>query len=303
MSRKFATLDDFRKDDKMPPTGSEDDEDAPQRFFTGGERSGQFVEGPDRSRDLLRDLFEKASRNTPVDPNDQERESKKKETAFIGTGYKLGSDEEPSVVIPAPPASSTPRSSTEPAVRHLTFWKDGFSVEDGPLMRYDDPVHRETLAMINRGVAPISILSVEPGQPVECRIAKRMNEDYIPPPKIAKPFEGHGQRLGGGSGQIAVVQAVSPTSITHTASTSSFQVNDSNPVARLQIRLTDGTRLVARFNHHHTVGDLRQFVNAARPSQQAYSLNAGFPLKPLTDDTQTIAEAGLINAVIVQKLV
>jgi UBX domain-containing protein 1 len=27
----------------------------------------------------------------------------------------------------------------ELAIRRLTFWRDGFIVEDGPLMRYDDP--------------------------------------------------------------------------------------------------------------------------------------------------------------------
>ena len=26
----------------------------------------------------------------------------------------------------------------EPVTRNLTFWKDGFSIEDGPLMRYDE---------------------------------------------------------------------------------------------------------------------------------------------------------------------
>lgn len=39
----------------------------------------------------------------------------------------------------------------EPQVRHLTFWKDGFSVEDGPLLRYDDPANKEVLAAIKAG--------------------------------------------------------------------------------------------------------------------------------------------------------
>lgn len=32
-------------------------------------------------------------------------------------------------------------------------------------------------------------------------------------------------------------------------------------VTSLQLRLHDGTRLVAKFNHTHTVGDIRQFIN------------------------------------------
>jgi UBX domain-containing protein 1 len=39
----------------------------------------------------------------------------------------------------------------EAQVRHLTFWKDGFSVEDGPLLRYDDPANKEVLAAIKAG--------------------------------------------------------------------------------------------------------------------------------------------------------
>lgn len=31
-------------------------------------------------------------------------------------------------------------------------------------------------------------------------------------------------------------------------------------VTSLQLRLHDGTRMVAKFNHTHTVGDIRQFI-------------------------------------------
>ena len=41
--------------------------------------------------------------------------------------------------------------SAEATIRHLTFWRNGFQVEDGELMRYDDPEHARTLAEINAG--------------------------------------------------------------------------------------------------------------------------------------------------------
>jgi hypothetical protein len=43
-----------------------------------------------------------------------------------------------------PPAEET-------AIRHLTFWRDGFSVEDGELRRYDDPAQAQILSEINAG--------------------------------------------------------------------------------------------------------------------------------------------------------
>jgi len=34
------------------------------------------------------------------------------------------------------------------------------------------------------------------------------------------------------------------------------------PTTSLQIRLVDGTRLVATFNHSHTIGDIRRYILA-----------------------------------------
>ena len=42
-------------------------------------------------------------------------------------------------------------STEERAIRHLTFWRNGFSVEDGPLLRYDDPENDATLKAIDQG--------------------------------------------------------------------------------------------------------------------------------------------------------
>lgn len=36
-------------------------------------------------------------------------------------------------------------------IRNLTFWKEGYSIEDGPLMRYDDPHNKEVLEAIKAG--------------------------------------------------------------------------------------------------------------------------------------------------------
>jgi len=41
--------------------------------------------------------------------------------------------------------------SLEVAIRQLTFWRNGFQVEDGELMTYDDPEHARILAEINSG--------------------------------------------------------------------------------------------------------------------------------------------------------
>ena len=94
--------------------------------------------------------------------------------AFFGGGFTLGSDEVESTYIPDPSAEpartslvhrllhapcmgsrsfALTESEEETAIRHLTFWRDGFTVEDGELMRYDDPANEQILAEINSGCA------------------------------------------------------------------------------------------------------------------------------------------------------
>ncbi|TFK68319.1 SEP-domain-containing protein [Pluteus cervinus] len=88
---------------------------------------------------------------------------------------------------PLPPTGRTPGSdkpstlvNSETAIRHIIFWKNGFSIGDGDLMRYDDPKNARILAEINSGRAPPITFNVDPGQPVELRVANRSEEDYIP---------------------------------------------------------------------------------------------------------------------------
>ena len=80
-------------------------------------------------------------------------------------------------------------------------------------------------------------------------------------------------------------------------------VDDSLPITSLQLRLADGTRMVSRFNHHHTVRDIRGSIDASRPSgARNYQLQTiGFPPKQLAKLDQTIEQAGIANSVVIQK--
>lgn len=81
-------------------------------------------------------------------------------------------------------------------------------------------------------------------------------------------------------------------------------VDNTLPSTSIQLRLADGTRMVSRFNFHHTISDIRSFIDASRPGgPRAYHLlTMGFPPKQLNDLNQTIEEAGLANSVVIQKL-
>ncbi|KAJ7454625.1 hypothetical protein B0H11DRAFT_2069234 [Mycena galericulata] len=279
--------------------------DEQETWFAGGERSGISVQNPGRGRvpggDLVRDLLRRAEQEGSAIP----QSSQSRPSAFSGAGHTLGDNDTPSSFIPG---HNAPGAEEETAIRRLTFWRDGFTVEDGELMRYDDPANADVLAAINSGHAPPSILNVLPGQRVDVQVTKRTDEDYVPPPP--RPFQGSGHRLGApvppATQSSVSSSSAAPAPAQERASiTPRFEVDQSLPTTSVQVRLADGTKIVCRMNLSHTVLDLRNFINAARPENltRPYSIGTTFPNRTLDDNKATIESAGLKNSVIVQRWV
>lgn len=235
-------------------------------------------------------MNEDSSSNEPAKPK------------FTGTGYSLGSNDVPSKAVGG--SRSQPRK-LEKADREITFWKDGFQVGDGKLFRYDDPANATYLAELNSGRAPLSLLNVEYGQDVDVNVIKKLDEEYKPPKRKVGGFHGTGQRLG------------SPVSTdyvpSHTSSPAPTQENLKQEPAKptdqgsgdtqVQIRLADGRRVVRRVDSSGLVSQLYDYVSSETSSSKPFILSHAFPVKPIEDKTQTIKEAGLVNAVVVQRWV
>ncbi|GBB86160.1 hypothetical protein RclHR1_01260031 [Rhizophagus clarus] len=308
----FATLHDLDKEQSE----EEDEDEERENLFAGGEKSGIFMQNPNAkptkpSNSLVSDILKKAAESGRGPAEELEVTRPSERTFFSGTGYKLGSDDEPSVIINNPTTSTASTEPPVPVVRHLTFWRNGFSIEDGPLMAYDDPANEEFLKAINSGRAPLALLNVRQDQPVDVRVARRLDEDYKPPSKKPdKPFSGAGQRLG--SPTPTVITSSTPGAYPSTSSSSEtvprareLEIDESLPITSIQIRLGDGTRLRSRFNHTHTVGDIRSFINASRvgEAQRNYILQTTFPSRDLKDERQTLTDASLLNSVVVQRYI
>ncbi|KAI0086885.1 hypothetical protein BDY19DRAFT_995331 [Irpex rosettiformis] len=351
--RRFATLGDMGSSSDAhaghghgPPGGfgsgggggdDEDDEDEDrQEFFAGGgERSGVSIQGPPGrgagggpnvpGGDLVRELLQRAAAAGPP----PEASSAASSSVFSGGGHRLGGDDVESEYIPDPNAEQQDPDDLPTAIRRLTFWRDGFSIEDGELMRYDNPEHARILEEINTGRAPPSVLNVQNGQPVELRVSKRTNEDYVPSPASAasRIFQGAGHRLGSpvpttvvshdsstmpGSFPSSTIIATAPSTTIGSGASGGvnresvgtvFEVDRAKPTTSVQLRMADGSRLVWRANLDHTVGDLRRFVSASSPENAArpYTLQTTFPTKVLDDDSKTVQEAGIGGAVVLQR--
>ncbi|KAJ9196542.1 hypothetical protein DTO164E3_3397 [Paecilomyces variotii] len=277
--KKFATLGDLQSG--AGGDSSEDDETENQDFFAGGEKSGLAVQNPD---DIKRKILEKARRAQP--PSD---EPKQKKSYFSGTARTLGGDDAPSRVVEDPNAGIPQRP---PRVhRTLHFWRDGFSVDDGDLYRSDDPGNAEILDGIRQGRAPLSIMNVLPGQEVDVEI-KQHEEAYTKPKPKYKPFSGTGQRLGSPTPGVRNQAPAAAAASAPAAEPVKPNVDESQPVVTLQIRLGDGTRLTSRFNTTHTIGDVYSFVSAASPASQSrpWVLMTTFPSKELSDKSAVLGD-------------
>ncbi|KAK7555516.1 Cdc48-dependent protein degradation adaptor protein-like protein [Phyllosticta citricarpa] len=300
--------------------GDDDDDDEDQDFFAGGEKSGLAVQNPNSgpsARDHINNIIDRARRNVPRPPRDDGEGAPSRPTFFRGEGRTLGGDDAPSVTIPDPAANAPRRLERVRRVMHL--WRDGFSIDDGRLYRYDDPANRGLLEMINSGRAPLDILEVEQNQEVDLEVYPHKDQDYVAPKPKYKPFSGQGQRLGsptpaaasgsstptGAAASSSAAAAAAPSSSAASASTPAVNVDDSAPTLTMQIRLGDGTRLQSRFNTTHTVGDLYGFVNAASPTslQREYVLMTTFPNKELEDKSLVLGDMAEFKrgGVVVQK--
>ncbi|KAF9236773.1 hypothetical protein BU15DRAFT_88983 [Melanogaster broomeanus] len=321
-SSRFQTLSSLSSGSAGPPRaaqprpGDDDDSDEDEKegesWFAGGERSGISIQNPNARGSgpggrMVQDILKRAA-ETSAARTSQETAPQATSSAFRGGGHTLGSDDVESNFVPDPNA---PQDAEEEVQRNITFWRNGFSVEGGEFYSYADPENEQLIAEINAGRAPVSVLNVRPGQPVEVMVSKRTNEDYVPEKRA---FSGSGNRLGSPV-PVITTSATMPGSFPAVESTGAassvvlpterrslttiFEVDQTQPTTTVQIRLADGTRM----NLTHTVGDIRNFINASRPENltRPYAIGTTFPNRTLEDDTQTVKDAGLVNSVITQR--
>jgi len=272
------------------PSGhdSDSDSDGPQEYYTGGEKSGMLVQDPSKGNDVDA-IFNQARQLGAVEGPLENLNPSSSSRSFTGTGRLLSGESVPSA--PQQP---------EAVIHNIVFWRNGFTINDGPLRRLDDPENAPFLESIRKSECPRELEPADRRSSVHVNLIRR-DENCPEPEKHQTPFQGVGRTLGGST----TPAAPEPTPLNSAPTPSMGLVVDQTlPSTSIQLRLADGTRMVANFNYHHTIGDIRAFIDASRSEgNRNYQLQAvGFPPKPLTDPSQTIEQAGLANSVVIQKL-
>lgn len=192
-----------------------------------------------------------------------------KKNHFTGKGFRLGS----SVSAPAQAVEEIPEERLPPrpqkVTREITFWKEGFQVNDGKLYRYDDPANSFYLNELNQGRAPLRLLNVEFGQEVDVNVNKRLDESFKPPKRKLEGFQGTGQRLGSPIPGDSLSPEPTPQ---HTAEEAPKQEEKKEvPVGdtSVQIRYASGKREVLRCNSTDNVKSLYEHVRDQTDSSKA----------------------------------
>ncbi|CAO1948597.1 unnamed protein product [Urochloa humidicola] len=267
-------------------SGEDEEWAPPPEYYTGGEKSGMVVRDRSKRKNNGEEVFKQVKRKG-AKPGPFEPRRRSSSRNFTGTG-RLLTGETVQRDAPQPP---------EEIVHNIYFWNNGFTVNDGPLRSFEDPANVAFLESIKNSDCPAELEPADGKTKVNVNLIQK-EEDFTEPVKRAAPFQGERRTLvapsdNNTSSASASGSATAPRTIT---------VDDSLPSTSLQIRFADGSRLVARFNTSHTISDVRAFIDATRPEAREYTLQAGFPPKPLEDATKTIEEAGLANSVIIQSV-
>ncbi|KAH6611521.1 sep domain-containing [Trichoderma cornu-damae] len=283
-------------DDEGDEFGDDSDDDGRGNLFAGGEKSGLAVQDPKQeggSRKIISDILAKAKANSrQSDANPDAGPSR--QSYFRGTGVTLGGDGVESRSIPGPRGPERP--SGPPVERVLHIWQDGFSIDDGELRRFDDPSNEADLQLIRSGRAPLHLMNVQHDQSVDIKLHQH-DTPYKQPPKKYKPFAGSGHRLGSPVPGAAATTSAAASSAPSGASSSSSSaptpsIDSSQPTVMIRIQMPDGSRLPARFNTTHTVGDIYGFVQGASVETRSrpWVLVTTFPNKEHTDKALVLGE-------------
>ena len=271
-------------------------------FVGGGKSSGQAVEAPpqpshggkDNSNTLVEDLFAQARERGA-----QEGVPETSNPAFSGSGRRLGHLEGPSPVM-------APVRRTERSVL-ITFYRNGFQVDDGPLRSLEDADGRRFIETIHRGRVPQEIGALYPNTDIAVTLADRNDEDYVPPKY--KAFAGQGRAVEQAPAPASAASSSQKTGSTQPSAAPAvsrrpFVLNPNDETCTVVVQGLANTRVEVKVNPTvHTVDDLLGIAIAALPGTVESSVELctrGFPtgLQVLTNMQQTVHDAKLRNTVV-----
>ncbi len=202
----------------------------------------------------------------------------------------------------SPGAPGGASSSGDKPKRKVTFYKNGFRLDDGPLRERGTKENDEFLDAISRGYCPEELLDKATRQPADVAIEDRRSEEYQPPPPPAYiAFSGQGQTMGASSSQTDNAIVVG------TESAPSVPVEGDESI-KIRIVYPNGKKQAAAFAKSHTIRNLLYVIEQSGNVSGVYQIlsnaNSVQP-KPIPNSqfNETLANAKLGGASVTVRLV
>lgn len=161
--------------------------------------------------------------------------------------------------------------------------------------------------------APIGVLDLKPFEDAKLLIADNRGQDYVaPPPGPTPAFSGTGNRLGAptpepstGTASAAPQASSSGDSGDRPSVQTKLEVDRTQPVAQIRLRLPNNPRYPVTLNLTHTVGDLRNLINAYVTTKFILHLiiNVDFCLLNFTERALVIQQGRTISSQRTNRLV
>lgn len=189
----------------------------------------------------------------------------------------------------------------------ITFWKSPpgstyFSVNDGPLRGVnDDPADEAFLKAIrDERRCPDELMAQAQNKDPVVDLADKTSEEYKEPPKPKYvKFSGDGMSLGGAA-KVEIDKDAPVMEVDY-----EFKLDESIKTTKLQLAFHDGTKKTQKFNLHHTVHDIRMWMESQKPLPfgTTWQLSDSYDKKVLEDMSLTIEAGKLKGASLLQGLV
>ncbi|NXU49974.1 UBX2A protein, partial [Turnix velox] len=187
----------------------------------------------------------------------------------------------------------------------IKLWKNGFTVNDSELRSYAEVANQQFLDSIKKGELPFELHKVFDKEEIDVKVEDKKDKVYLSSKKpIFHPFSGHGYRLGSATPRIVSKGREDHQDLVNKRHLPLVPLNELEPVTNIQIWLADGERIIQKFNVSHRISHIRDFITKYQGSEGSvpFTLTTSLPLRELQDETLTLEEAKLQNAVVVQRL-
>ncbi|XP_065586726.1 UBX domain-containing protein 2A isoform X2 [Cyrtonyx montezumae] len=187
----------------------------------------------------------------------------------------------------------------------IKLWKNGFTVNDGELRSYTDVGNQQFLDSVKKGELPFELQKLFEKEEIDVKVEDKKDELYLSSKKpIFLPFSGHGYRLGSATPRIISKVREDHQRAADKRHLPVVPLNDLEPITNIQIWLADGERIIQKFNVSHRISHVRDFITKYQGSEGGvpFMLTTSLPFQELQDETLTLQEAKLQNAVVVQRL-